>query len=383
MKALYLGFNRKYIHPQTDLIQRVFSSLTDLTFYGPGFSSEEEIHQGINQWCKSNEKFDIIILDGILVGYDKSESNYANSFKNSNEHIFFRPYEFAKYAEEYRTFFTQSKTIKFTFTTWDPYNIPYKDIVFLIQSNSYIIDVFGDRLSKHLNKLESKTRFKTFFTSNFNDNWIIFEKKYRHKIISFPHAIFASDFFYSPIEKRKKKFSIIGVLYLERKEVIKLLSSRARIELFFRRFTEFLIFKLKIKGSFKRIKRKIESYQSLIENSKFCYVSGSPLRYPVRKYFEVPSKGAVPIGWKCNGFENLGFKDGENFIVAENKETLSKYLSGLQDTKLSQIARNAQKLVFEKHSDYARISQLSESLKLIIDNSFNGSYWEDGSYKHY
>ena len=79
----------------------------------------------------------------------------------------------------------------------------------------------------------------------------------------------------------------------------------------------------------------------------------------------------MPIGWKCNGFENLGFKDGENFIVAENKETLSKYLSGLQDTKLSQIARNAQKLVFEKHSDYARISQLSESLKLIIDNSFN------------
>ena len=50
---------------------------------------------------------------------------------------------------------------------------------------------------------------------------------------------------------------------------------------------------------------------------------------------------------------------------------------------LDNIAKNAQKLVFDKHSDYARISQLSISLKLIMKNRFKGSYWEDGIYKHY
>ena len=89
------------------------------------------------------------------------------------------------------------------------------------------------------------------------------------------------------------------------------------------------------------------------------------------------------FGWACNGFENLGFKHGINFIVAENNDTLHKYLSHKDDLMLDNIAKNVQKLVLDKHSDYARISQLSISLKLIMENKFKGSYWEDGIYKHY
>ena len=79
----------------------------------------------------------------------------------------------------------------------------------------------------------------------------------------------------------------------------------------------------------------------------------------------------------------MGFKDGVNFIVAKNNKTLSDKIAAYDEYEISQIALNSQKLIYEKHSDYARISQFSISLKLILENNFNGSYWEDGLYKHY
>jgi len=50
VRALYIGFNRVYIHSQTDLILRVFVKTTDLTLYGPVFSTSKDLQMGIYDW---------------------------------------------------------------------------------------------------------------------------------------------------------------------------------------------------------------------------------------------------------------------------------------------------------------------------------------------
>ena len=47
------------------------------------------------------------------------------------------------------------------------------------------------------------------------------------------------------------------------------------------------------------------------------------------------------------------------------------------------IADKGRKLVWEKHSDWARREQLKQTFKLVDEGKFKGSYWEKGDYKHY
>ena len=274
VRGLYIGFNRTYIHSQTDLIQRVFSEVTELTFYGPGFSTSTDVNMGINNWIKNQPLFDVIILDGILVGFNEKldEDYYNNSFKNNNEFLHFEPFQFYKFAKEYRSFFLNSTKIKFTFTTWDPYNTAKEDIDFLISSKTYVLDVFGDKLSKDIASLKDETPYKDFFRDGFNDNWIDFEITYKHKIISFPDAIFASEFSYVPIDQRKNMFSVIGVLYPERKEAIKILNLTDKVKLFFKNLTDFIVIKINLKSTISKIEKRRNSYQRKIQNSVFCFV---------------------------------------------------------------------------------------------------------------
>tara|TARA_B100001250_G_scaffold324714_1_gene288314 strand:- start:4528 stop:5697 length:1170 start_codon:yes stop_codon:yes gene_type:complete len=385
--ALYLGYNSTYVNQQKNIILSVLKATTNLTIYGPGYNSKKELEMGINSWSNKHQKFEILVLDPGILSHDEntlSKKYYKEYFRRQvNDYLHFNSDEIVDYGKSYKDFFQSFKGKKFTFVTWDPYDTPRSLIEDLKTSDTFVIDIFGEQLNSPINELKLTESDLNYFKGKISNNWIDFERDYRHKIISFPHAIYESQFVDIPLKDRKINFSIIGVLYPERKDVIKHLSFAVKLSLILKIIFEYFILKFFKKATFKNIKKRIFDYQNLIEKSRFCFVSGSKLRYPVRKYFEVPSKGTIPIGWRCNGFTNLGFKDGENFLVAENSETVSKYLSLNNSEKLNQIAKNAQQLIFQKHSYYARIKQFSESLKLIMEGKFSGSYWEEGLYKHY
>jgi hypothetical protein len=62
---------------------------------------------------------------------------------------------------------------------------------------------------------------------------------------------------------------------------------------------------------------------------------------------------------------------------------IKEVVSDFHIDDIQSIATNGRSLIWEKHSDWARAIQLSESFQLILNNKFNGSYWENGSYKHF
>ena len=373
LRFLFIGFNRDYINPYTDIVLNILGSLGELEYYGPGYVSKKEIEMGIHKWIESKQKFEFIIVDGVSM---LSLEQYGKKTKNlfSMSSIKFEEKDYYKYAYSFRDFFVKINCKKILISNWDPHNINKKTIELIAKANPFIIDPMGFEMNRPLAKA-----FDESIPQSYNDNWYHFLKDNEKQIIVFPHMILSKEFDYTSIEYRKNTFSVVGVGYLERKEASKFLSSRLKHKRFWARLKMFIVHKLRLSTSPNFLNSYKYNYFNLISESKLTYCSGSRLRYPVRKYFEIPSRGSVAVGQKCNGFEDLGFVDGENFIVTEANERLEKVLK-TPDDKIQKIAQNGQKLIWNKHSDWARREQLSKALSLINENKFKGSRWEKGDY---
>src|SRR3546814_1943178 len=85
---------------------------------------------------------------------------------------------------------------------------------------------------------------------------------------------------------------------------------------------------------------------------------------------------------RCQGFEALGFRDGENAIVATGVEVaeVHRWLSDLGDQGQA-IADAGQELIRAQHTVSARSRQLSAVFTAIADGRFAGSRWRDGAFE--
>ena len=84
--------------------------------------------------------------------------------------------------------------------------------------------------------------------------------------------------------------------------------------------------------------------------------------YPVAKYFEIPLAGCVLFAQKCEDFERLGFKHGENCVVV-NKNNLNKIVSHFT----------------ENYEDYQRIADAG---KKHVEENWTADKFADFIYNH-
>lgn len=374
-RALYLGFNRSYTNPTAEILLRILGSIFDLQYYGPGFSTEYELEIGFEKWIKMQDHFDFIIVDTYIFEADKI---LTRSKPFLGDFIKFKPDEYKKYALQYNKYFLSFVGKKILISNWDTYNIDPHTIDTLIESETYVLDP-GHSLSDLIVNIKNSYGL---FTSG-NDNWFNFTSTFRHRVISVPHIISSSEFDFSPLNSRRYFFTIIGASYPERKNAFNILPFNLKVKRFIYRVKESIRYRISSQMSYKFLINLRHNYLNLVSNSKLCYCSGGPWLYPVRKYFEIPARGAVSVGWSCTGFENLGFKDGENFLIAPNNSDILNISSKYTSIELELIANAGRKLIWLKHSDWARRIQIEESINLINLNKFKGSYWNKGEYCHY
>lgn len=376
MRILYLGFNRSYTNPTAELILRIFGGISDLEYYGPGFSDEISLTKGIDKWFDEQPVYDFIVVDSYILECEKimsREKPFMGDFLRFQSSLFY------KYSLSYQKFFLQYQGRKIFLSNWDIYNISETNISKLLDSGAYVLE---GGISTTNSKEQIEQEYGKPFEQG-NDNWYHFVNDYKEKIISFPHFISASEFDFSPLYSRPFVFNVIGAPYDERKDAKKLLTSTQKIN----DLKELI--KLKIKQRTIRSMSELylnqlrTKYFAEISKSKLCFCSGGPWLYPVRKYFEIPGRGSVAIGWKCTGFENLGFIDGINFIVAPTNNEIIEILRNAEDHNLQLIATRGRSLIWDKHSDIPRTKQLSESLHCIIEGTFKGSFWKNGEYQHF
>lgn len=107
-----------------------------------------------------------------------------------------------------------------------------------------------------------------------------------------------------------------------------------------------------------------EDYYRVLGQSRVFITDVSKYRYPVEKQFDARSCGCCVLSDEPAGAEDLGFKNGADYIKTNIKDWEKDLLWVLGDSDLvKKIGENARKLILGKHTHDIRAKQLIGTLE--------------------
>jgi hypothetical protein len=110
-----------------------------------------------------------------------------------------------------------------------------------------------------------------------------------------------------------------------------------------------------------------ENYARLINQAKIFFTTGSVLKYPVLKYFEVPACKTLLLAPTFKELEDLGFIPGKHFVAINETNFASLTNAYLNNEKArNEIIEQGHKFILENHTLEIRAKQLVEKIKEII-----------------
>jgi hypothetical protein len=386
MKVLYLDLNVYYVSPTRTLIPSLLKHQFDLTIYGPGFVDTKTLHKGVAKFVELNGPYDFIMASHHVVLTGGSFYKQPNVVRSYFRDSFVSRFDLGLLEHampDMFTYFKASKNPKIAILLETDFYCVTNDLLDgLTQSNCYIFSR-GTEFVKSLEELP-KLKHETF-ADKANDNWKDFVTDNRNRVISTLHFVGNEEFSFNDIRNRAYTIDVPGVNYLARIDAYKRLES-AGFHGPAKHYRK--VFSVAAWSGYSLYKNYsgLNLYQSLfrnnIESSKYAYTCGSGLEYPVRKFFEIPALGTVLICMPCAGFEDLGFEDRKNAMIAEPDQVVNVVRELERNPELaSEIARRGRDLVWEKHSVYARSIQLKLACESIQGEKFNGAYWDKGEFR--
>lgn len=273
-----------------------------------------------------------------------------------------------------KNFFISSEKKKIFFANFDYYTPPKNIIKTLDLSRPYIIHPGTEFLSNPQKKIKNEKNFNK--ANNKFYNYLIKNKK---KIISFPFYVSKKEKI--RVEKKTFDISILGSDYNARQTFFDQIAKKPiRYSVNFNKFN----FLIKIN---KIIKKEFildyfrNSFRKEISKSWASFTCGGILRYPVRKFFEIPFFSSLLICESPKNFKHLGFIRNKNFIEADMKNSFKQLTELLLDKKkIKKITDNGNKLINQKHTTKYRSKVLYKSINKILRNKFCGSYWFNGNF---
>lgn len=392
INILFIDLNIQYIGPTRNLVPSMLNNKFNVTIFGPGFTSEIVLKDGLDSFYKKNGPFDFILASEHVFFYkntlqdnkgkslfDIFSSSYVVRFKKTSLLNFFtNTFDFLKR--------TKVKKIITMFET-DLIYISKAQLDILLNLNCYIIGQ-GQQLIKPSKKLQLNKSEK--FSEFAGDNWSYFVKKNNHKIISLPYFVSENEFFYGDIQNRNKIINVPGVNYYNRKRAIKLLD-KAKIKMdkkYYMLLFSFLSrLGLRPFSNPHLLKMYNNIFSESIINSKYCFSCGSTAEITLRKFFEIPALGSLlilePFSSKNRSIlEALGYVDGYNYISCPVEDIVEKiYELESNINYASEVALRGQEMISANHSSLARCNQIYESLVAIIRGDFKGTFWNKGIFE--
>lgn len=387
MKLLYLDFNMQYTNPTRNYIPHLMKMLGDVDIYGPGYVSKSVLAKGVKEFYKKHGPYDLIITNEQIVmapeeikiySVDKVYSYYVGHYS------FQFPIELVEETVfEMDDFFSSETSPKVLFLLQSDYYYFSEERVRKLENIGAYIVGLGKQFYSKLSDLPfiKKESFFEFCT----DEWWRFIEKNDNKIINLPHFVAENEFYFGDIDYRKPKVIVPGVNYFLRKEVINKLKEKDMIayknKMYNKVFSLMYRMGIKVFNNPLLINLYNELFRKQIRDFKYAYTCGSGLSIPLRKFFEIPALGTLLLATAFKGARDAGFVDGETYIECDHTNILDKvdWLEA-NPNEASHIARQGQRMVWEKHSIHARAKQISVCFERILDRSFGGTYWKDGKF---
>ena len=194
LRVLYLDLYLDYIAPTRNLLPFLLKKVFDVTFYGPGYVSDELLELGVEKFIENKGKFDFIITnEHIFFNAQKniSESIFVNIYKKNYVLNFNANLIFSSINNMFIFFKTTNIDKLLIILETDYYCLDNKIIDSIYSSNANVVTE-GKQFIKSVSELENLKYEK--FGRKANDYWYDFVNKYDDKILSLSQFVGESEF---------------------------------------------------------------------------------------------------------------------------------------------------------------------------------------------
>ncbi len=383
MKILFVGFNAKYINPTNQLIPRMLKLFADVTLFGPGFVSDEDLSCGLMAFAEAHGPFDFIATTTQLAVDSNPEQ--TEDFYRRYSLIQWGHASIRSFMIDARHYMRASKVPKIAFVMdLDTYGARADLLIQLNEFSDYIV-TWGKGFSKpnsELPYLKMETAFKGKAALGL---WLDFCEQYSHKFVNFAHFVGVHEFDFTSTATRSYDVSVAGQLYYSREKTLDLLkrNKKLRVGTTGYRFLFSLLTKIGWSPYARFLPHTIYRalFKQVLSRSKISMTDGAAYDAVIRKFMEIPASGALLLARPCVGFESLGFRDGVSAVLLDENDPAGQVIALLSDpVRLQAIAAKGQEVVWKNHSIHARAQQMEKSLHRIIEGRFSGSAWRDGEF---
>lgn len=377
MRCLLIDIAVEYMNPTRNLLPRLLAGACELTCFGPGYSSAEELERGLSEFLDKNDKFDFVLATEHILWADEIPSDAHETVYA--KFLFWGDRAHLKYASRICREFLQLDARKIgLLLESDYYNFQQKQIERLDQLDAVV--GWGLEFVTSIASLP-ELRYEKF-GAKANDNWHTFVSRTQERVISIPHYVGDNEFCFRSMAERRWTWAIPGTAYWARQEV------RQRLPI-----TETRSRRLPIAAALARFGLHpfswpwfLDYYQRAfreeIREARFSFTCGSALKYPVRKFFEIPALGSMLVCWPCQGFNALGFQHMQNAVTCEPREILDVHSDMCRNPDRAQIIVDAgRRVVLETHTVAARSQQLRLAFDALLHKQYFGSRWQQGRFE--
>ncbi len=236
----------------------------------------------------------------------------------------------------------------------------------------------------------SKTNFNHDLNADSVSMGYDFMMAKQHRIVSLPHVMAPQEFHLSSTIRhgdKSRRISVPGASYAPRRAAVSQVISQYPKEIILHLIDKIAYRAGRVIPSSSLSHKFLNGYyQKLITASRISFTCGSTSGYFVRKFIEIPAFGSCLCTFNYSFLAQLGLHPDIHYLPIETVNEIGVYIEKLNDLEFMQHVNDltiaAHNQILKCHSVYARHKQLGETLQLIIQGRFSGSYWDNGEYRY-
>lgn len=382
---MFIGFNVGYLDPTRELMVEILGGVGDLTCFGPGYQPMDVVRRGPETFVARHPPFDLLVCDELAI-QDYSPVEAGEPLRFHAHACRFDP-GLLRLGLDYQRFIQRYEGLRvLTLMQSDYYNWSHKLIERVESVGDYFIG-WGEEFIRPASDFADVEVIpggvNAAVQARANDTYLDFLRRRADRVVSCPQYVSAREACDIPLARRPHDWSLLGADY-DGRVLARNLIDGAGIDRTGKwlgnlqnRATQL---RLNLYNKYWTIAFLHWGFRRALRQSRYSFTCGGLLRWPIRKYFELPANGCVMVCEATAGFDALGYRDRTNVVACEARDILDAdaWLRAHPD-EAQAIADAGRAHVLATHSVEARIRHIGKALDAILGGTFTGSRWVDGA----
>lgn len=391
MRALVVSVNHRFFNDMHVNFYHSLSEIMDVDYYGPGYVEDWVLNRGVKLYLREKGDYDVIIVTYNFIILSIEDFTPYEIYREERLMVmdYFIPQAIRTVPSVLRDL-KEMDGVRILLFNGDMGTMTSEmnDAVRKLLQSGFYLCAAGAEFAPDIDAMVHQSggvKWTEHYTNIVNE--------YRERVISISCvATGLTEYCFSPLSSRKYDWCVPGSLdvhYPLRNELMEKLQ-KTSYKIFDNYTNRMLGYKknrkyksIYSKSSFSESEIaawRMEYHISLC-NSKICFTDGGYSRSIVRKFFEIPSRGALLACESPVGFREMGFIDGVNMVEVTPENAVEKSAELFADPiKMQEIAHNGQRLVIKNHTFQKRAACVKDAVESILAGRFRGSCWKNGAF---